>query len=110
MDAALKVMYALRKTSDLELAALKDACFGYGNARKTRSTLGSRVFSPIERRYEPTSEIRKFSESVGLAALVHRDNRGSFVHCERVGFEVPLRVGVSISGFCEQLRKRRGVT
>ena len=101
MDAALKVMCALRKTVNSELAALKDARSGYRNARKTRSTLGSRGFSPIERRYEPASKMPNLRESVGLAALVYRDNRGSFVHCERVGFEVPLRVGVSRIGFCE---------
>jgi len=101
MDAALKKMFALRKARHLELATLKDARSGYRNARKTRSTLGSRGFSVIERRYEPATKMRNSCESVGLAALVYRDNRGSFVHRERVGFEVPLRVGVSSSGFCE---------
>ena len=100
MDAALKVMFALRKTVDSELAALEDACSGYRNARKTRSTLGSRGFSVIERRYEPASKMRNSCESVGLAALVHRDNRGSFVYCEIVGLEVPLLVGVPSSGVC----------
>lgn len=78
MDVALKVMFALRKTGDSELAALKKARSGYRNARKTRSTLGNHVFSPIERRYEFASKMRNFRESVWLAALVHRDNRGSF--------------------------------
>ena len=101
MNAALEVMFALRKTRHLELAALKDARSGYRNARKTQSTLGSRRLPPIEWRYEPSSKLRDFCESVGLAALVHRDNRGSFVHLESVGFEVPLRVGVSSHGFGE---------
>ncbi|HEV2275766.1 MAG TPA: hypothetical protein VGR96_16465 [Acidobacteriaceae bacterium] len=30
----MEMMYALRKACHLELAALKDACSGYGNARK----------------------------------------------------------------------------
>src|SRR5579863_3528146 len=80
VDAALKVMDALRKTGDLELAALQDARSAYGNTRKTRRTLGSHIFSPIERRYEPASKMRNFRESVGFAALVYRDDRGSFVH------------------------------
>jgi len=67
MDAALKKMFALRKARHLELAALKDARSGYRNARKTRSTLGSRGFSAIERRYEPASKMRNSCESVGLA-------------------------------------------
>jgi hypothetical protein len=58
MDATLKVMFALRKTGDLELAALKDARSGHRNARKTRSTLRSRGFSIIERRYEPAFKMR----------------------------------------------------
>jgi len=52
------VMFALRKTGDLELAALKDARSGHRNARKTRSTLRSRGFSIIERRYEPAFKMR----------------------------------------------------
>ena len=100
MDAALEVMFALRKAGDLELAALKDSRSGYGNARKSFRTLGNRIFSPIERRYEPASKLRNLRESVGLAALVHRDNRGSFVYCEIVGLEVPLLVGVPSSGVC----------
>ena len=100
MDAALKVMYALRKPSHLELAALKDPGSGNGNARETKSALGNRVLFVVKRRDEPTSEIRNFRESVRLAALVHRDNWGSFIHCERIGFKVPLRVGGSTGGFC----------
>ena len=80
MDAALKVMHALRKTGDLELAALKDPCFGYGNAREASSTLGNCGLTSIERGYKPTSEFRNFRESMRLASLIHRDNRGSFIH------------------------------
>src|SRR5271165_2613542 len=109
MDAALKVMFALRKTGDLELAALKDSRSGDRNARKSRNTLGSRIFSAIERRYEPASKLRNLRESVGLAALVHGDNGGSLVHGESVGFEVPLLVGLPSSGICQQLGKGRGV-
>jgi hypothetical protein len=109
MDAALKVMFALRKTGDQELATLKDSRSGNRYARKSRSALGNRVFSAIKRWYEPAAKMRNFCESVGLASLVHGDDRGSFVHCESVGFEVPLRVGGSGSGFREQIGKCRAV-
>ena len=101
MDAALKKMCAFRKIFYLQLAALKDTRSGYLHSGKTTVTFGNDRLPVIEQRDKASTEFRHLCKGMRLAALVDCDNRGSFVHCERVGFEVPLRVGVSSSGLCE---------
>ena len=83
MDTALKAMYALRKARHLELAALKDARSGYFHSGKAHRAFGNgRLVWPIQLRDKAAAELRHLREGMRLAALINRDNRGSFVHCE----------------------------
>ena len=97
MNAALKMMFTLGKTRHLELAALKDARSGYFHSGETHSAFGNgRFVWPIQLRYKAAAELGHLREGMRLAALVNRDNRGSFLHCECVRFEIPfILVGIS---------------
>src|ERR1700730_11585762 len=92
MNTALKMMFALRETRDLQLAALKDTSPGHRDVLKAAGTLGSRRLAAIERWYETAPEFRHLGEGVRLTALVHYDQRGAFPDRDFVGLEVPARV------------------
>jgi hypothetical protein len=109
MDAALKVMSAFRQTRDLELAALKDARSCHREFRKTASALGNYFLSwSIEPGYKAATELCNLGEGVRLTALVDGVNGGSFLDCECVRFEVPVRVWCSSRRFRKQLGERCG--
>jgi hypothetical protein len=92
MDAALKTMFALRQTRDLDMAALKDSSLGHREVRKAAGTFGNRGLSVIESVYKAATELRHFGEGVGFAALVDYAKNGSLLEAECVGFEVPARI------------------
>jgi len=109
MDTALKVMIPFGQACDLELAALQDARSGHRDSRKTAGALGN--YFPawtIEGRYKTATELCNLSESVRLTALVDCVNGGSFLDCECVRFEVPVRVRSPRCRFGKQRRKRCG--
>src|SRR6267378_3154080 len=94
MNTALKKMFALRQTRDLQLAALKDTSPGHRDILKAAGTFGNRRLSSIEVPYETAPEFRHLGEGVRLTTLVDYDKGGSFLDRDFVGLEVPGRVGV----------------
>src|SRR3984893_12651653 len=101
MNTALKMMFALRETRDLQLAALKDTSPGHRDVLKAAGTLGNRRLSSIEAPdysgapYETAPEFRHLGEGVRLTTLVHYDKGGSFPDRDAVGLEVPALVWMS---------------
>ena len=107
MDTALKAMFPLRQTRDVDVAALKDASLGHRNVRKAARTFGYSVFSRcVEPGYEAAPKLRDLGEGVRLATLIDYANGGSFLDVECVRFEVPVRVRSSSGCFCKQIRQR----
>jgi hypothetical protein len=98
MDTALKEMFALRQTRDLQLAALKDTSPGHRDDLKPARTFGNRLLSMIEGSYETAPEFRHLGEGVRLSTLIDYDKGGSFSDGDFVGLEVPARVWMS--GLC----------
>src|SRR6266513_2937256 len=92
MNTALKKVFALRQTRDLQLAALKDPGPRHRDVLEAAGTFGSRRLSSIERRYETAPESRHLGEGVRLTALVHYDKGGASADRDFVGLEVPARV------------------
>src|SRR3979490_2696515 len=95
MNTALKKMFALRQTRDLQLAALKDTSPGHRDVLKAAGAFRNRRLSCIERRYETATEFRHLGEGVRLTTLVHHDKGSSFRDRDSVGLEVPTRDGAS---------------
>ena len=97
MNAALKEMLTPRKPCELKLTALEDSGPGNLNSRKASGAFGNSLLSSIEGAYKTSTKLRDFSESVGLATLVDGAKDGSFLHCHRVRFKVPVRIWSPIS-------------
>jgi len=103
MNTTLKVMLPLRQSRDLELASLKDARSGHRDFRKAAGALGSYFLAwPVQARDEAATEFCNLGEGVRLAALIDGLNDGSFLDCESVRFEVPVRIRRSSSRFRKQ--------
>ena len=93
MDAALKKMFTLRQTRDLDMAALENSGLGHRDLRKATGAFGNRALSwRIKPRYKTAAEARHLGKSVRLTALVDYDKGGSFPYVDCVRFEVPARV------------------
>src|SRR5947209_233272 len=97
MDAALKKVFTLLQTRNLDSAGLKDSSLGHRDVGKAAGTFGNRGLSVIERPYEAATELRHLGEGVRLAALVDYAHSGSFLDVESVRFEVPARVRMSLA-------------
>jgi len=92
MNTALKKMFALRQTRDLQVAALKDTSPGHRDVLKASSTFGNHRLASIEGHYETAPEFRHLGKGMGLTTLVDYDKGGSFLDRDPVGLEVPGRV------------------
>ena len=93
MNAALKKMFTLRQTCDLDMAALKDSRFRHRDLGKATGTFGNRALPwRIKPRYKTATEPGHLGKGVRLAALVDYDKNGSFRDVDYVRFEVPARV------------------
>jgi hypothetical protein len=107
MNTALKKMFALRQTRDLQLAALKDTSPGHRDVLKAAFTFGNRRLSSIEALdssgapYETAPEFRHLGEGVRLTTLVYYDKGGAFPDRDTVGLEVPARVWSSSRCLCK---------
>src|SRR6202140_4294570 len=95
MNTALKKMFALRQTRDLQMTALKDTSPGHRDVLKAAGTFGNRRLSSIEARYETAPKFRHLGEGVRLTTLGDYDKGGSFLDRDSVGLEVPARVWMS---------------
>src|SRR6202035_2472717 len=85
MDTALKEMFALRQTRDLQLAALKDTSPGHRDDLKPARTFGNRLLSMIEWSYEAAPELLHLGEGVRLPTLIDYDKGGSSSDGDFVG-------------------------
>ena len=101
MNTALKKMFALRQTRNLQLAALKDTSPGHRNVLEAAGTFGNRRLSSVEARYETTPEFRHLGEGVRLTTLVDYDKGCSFLDRDFVRLEVPVGVWNSSRCFCK---------
>src|SRR5580692_13150851 len=109
MYAALKVMLAFGEIRDVELTALKDAGSGHGNFGKAAGALGNDFLArSVESRDEAATKLCDFGESMRLAALVDGVDRCSLFYGERVGFEIPVRIGIFGGRLGEQFGKGSG--
>src|SRR5258708_16988882 len=89
MNTALKEMFPLRQTRDLQLAALKDTSPRHRDDLKPARTFGNRLFSMIEGGYETAPKFRHLGEGVRFTTLVDYDKGGPFIEGDRVGLEGP---------------------
>jgi hypothetical protein len=96
MNTALKEMFALRQTRDLQLAALKDTSPGHRDDLKPARTFGNHRLSSIEVGYETAPEFFHLGEGVRFTTLVDYDKGGSFIDRDFVGLEVPAPVWMSV--------------
>src|SRR5580704_4927060 len=109
MDATLKVMLALGEIRYAELTPLKDAGPGHGDFGKASRALGSDFLTRrVETGYEAATKLCDFGKGVRLAALIDGVNRCSFFDGERVGLEIPIRIGIFRGRLGEQFGKGSG--
>ena len=101
MDAAFKEMLALRQSSDIYLAALKDSRPRHGQILEATGAFGNGLLPRIERLYKTSAELLYFSERMRLATLVADDHSCALFDFKHVRFEVPAGVRSSSSGLCK---------
>src|SRR5215469_14132052 len=70
MNAALKLMFALRQPRDVDAAALQNSRLGHGHSPEATGTFRNGCFSSVQAIDEASAEVGNFCERVGLSALV----------------------------------------